>query len=196
LKLQPHLQDDADLQPLVGLYVNIKPVDAPLGGIPTEEGDETFNPFSTRPSRSSRRRNPTNGFDPRIQMEQLQQRISVARAEAGMLEDSLAYTAPEDLQQSEIVQEFYTKVLAWQDFVTQQLPWAQAEANKAHRAREEQQQQEEALGENAATMSSNGTSAEEKLLDSLLATHSEVHDALEHYHRGWLRISCIRKPTK
>ena len=88
-----------------------------------------------------------------------------------MLTDSLAYTTPQEVGSSEIVQEFYAKVLAWQDFVVQELPWAQAEADKAHRAREGS---ETAMTEAAP---------EEKFLDNLLATHGEIQDALDQYHR-------------
>lgn len=155
------------------LYVNIKPADAPLAGIPLEEDDTTFVPFTQRSSRRSRR---GNGFDPAVQQEQLIQRISVARAEAGMLTDSLAYTSPEEVGKSEIVQEFYAKVLAWQDFVVEQLPWAQAEADRAHQAREAVPAEQRPAGEQAPTK-------EETLLDSLLHANGEVSEALAHYHR-------------
>ena len=168
------VQDDADLQPIVMLHVNIKPADAPLDGIPLEEGDTTFIPYTER---VSRRRRDRNGFDPTVQLEQLTQRISVARAETGMLTDSLAYTSPDEVGKSEIVQEFYAKVLAWQDFVVEQLPWAQAEADKAHQAREAVPLEGRPVAEQQ------GSTREEALLDSLLHANGEISEALAHYHR-------------
>lgn len=168
-------QDDADLQPISMLYINIKPADAPLAGIPLEEEDTTFVPFTERAARRSRR--GRNGFDPAVQHEQLSQRISVARAEAGMLTDSLAYTSPDEVGKSEIVQEFYAKVLAWQDFVVDQLPWVQAEADKAHEGREAiPVEQRPSAGEA-------GSTKEEVLLDSMLQANGEISEALAHYHR-------------
>ena len=45
-----------------------------------------------------------NAFNPEVQMQQLVHRISVAKAEAGMLNESLAYTSSDNFDKNEIVQ--------------------------------------------------------------------------------------------
>lgn len=55
--------------------------------------------------------------------------------------------------------------------MTEQIPWAQAEADRSHRERETN-------GESAQ-----GQTPEEKVLDELLAAHGEIQDALAIYHR-------------
>lgn len=89
-----------------------------------------------------------------------------------------------------ILQEFYPKVLAWQDFVVQQIPWAQAEADRVHRekgeAAEHGRKTENSEGqrnEDAAQTRLDEAAPEEKMLDVLLAANSEIIEALGDYHR-------------
>ncbi|KAK9893466.1 hypothetical protein P389DRAFT_213068 [Cystobasidium minutum MCA 4210] len=155
-------QGDADLLPLMSLYQDVRPASAPRDGLPVEDGDKTFEPgaeFGQRAS-NSRRSHRRNNFDPAVQVEQLKQRATVARSEASMLNETLAFTSPEDFADYQIVQEFYRKALAWQQFVSEQLPWVQAEAMKDEPT----------------------AKGYEEVLDLLLSANGEINDALKLYH--------------
>lgn len=95
----------------MSLYQDVRPASAPRDGLPVEDGDKTFEPgaeFGQRAS-NSRRSHRRNNFDPAVQVEQLKQRATVARSEASMLNETLAFTSPEDFADNQIVQEFYRK---------------------------------------------------------------------------------------
>lgn len=106
-----YTQGDIDLQPLVMLYHDVRPANAPADGLPVEEEDKTFEPgvdFGQQMFSSRRSRRPNN-LDPVTQVEQLKQRATVARSEASMLNETLAFTPPEEMETNQIVQEFYRK---------------------------------------------------------------------------------------
>lgn len=93
------------------LYHDVRPPTAPADGLAVEEGDTTFEPgveFGQQ-AYTSRRTRRQNNFDPAAQVEQLKHRALVARSEASMLNETLAFTAPEEMESNQIVQEFYRK---------------------------------------------------------------------------------------
>lgn len=93
------------------LYHDVRPPTAPGDGLPVEEGDKTFEPgpeFGQQAYTSRRTRKP-NAFDPATQVDQLKHRATVARSEAGMLNETLAFTPPDEMENNQIVQEFYRK---------------------------------------------------------------------------------------
>ena len=93
------------------LYHDVRPATAPADGLPVEDGDQTFEPgadfgqhaYNPRQSRRNDR------FDPTTRVDQLKHRATVAKSEASMLNETLAFTAPEEMESNEIVQEFYRK---------------------------------------------------------------------------------------
>lgn len=97
------------------LYQDIRPPNAPKDGIPVEDGDPTFEPgvdFGQHYRTGRRHRTGRAGgapFDPALQLDQLKHRAMVARSEAGMLNEALAFTAPDELEKNAIIQEFYKK---------------------------------------------------------------------------------------
>lgn len=97
----------------MNLYREARPATAPADGLSVEEGDTTFEPgvdFGNQQQQPyTRRSRRANNFDPAVQIDQLKHRATVARSEAGMLNETLAFTPPEEMAESEIVQEFYRK---------------------------------------------------------------------------------------
>lgn len=104
-------QGDIDLQPLVMLYHDVRPATAPADGLPVEDGDQTFEPGADfgQQAYNPRRSRRNDRFDPAAQVDQLKHRATVAKSEASMLHETLAFTAPEEMESNEIVQEFYRK---------------------------------------------------------------------------------------
>lgn len=93
------------------LYHDVRPPTAPADGLPVEEGDKTFEPGADfgQHMLSARRARRQNDFDPATQVEQLKHRATVAKSEASMLNETLAFTPPEEMEKNQIVQEFYRK---------------------------------------------------------------------------------------
>lgn len=95
----------------MNLYQDVRPATAPRDGLPIEDGDKTFEPGAEfgQQAYTSRRSRRNNNFDPAVQIEQLKHRATVAKSEASMLNETLAFTPPEEVAENEIVQEFYRK---------------------------------------------------------------------------------------
>ena len=86
---------------ILQVYQSVKPADAPADGIPIDEADNTFNPISFSKQSSRTRRNPQ--FDLERQMDQNIHRAKVAKSEAAMLSETLAYTSAETVESNDIV---------------------------------------------------------------------------------------------
>jgi hypothetical protein len=91
------------------LYQEVRPATAPSDGLSVEEGDPTFEPGPDFGHNHRSRRQPGVASNPAMQAERLRQRATVARSEAGMLTETLAFTPAEELESNQIVQEFYKK---------------------------------------------------------------------------------------
>lgn len=94
-------QGDRDMNSILQVYQSVKPAEAPADGIPIDEADNTFNPisFSKQPLRTRRNQQ----YDPDRQMDQNIHRAKVARSEAAMLSETLAYTSAETVESNDIV---------------------------------------------------------------------------------------------
>ncbi|EPQ55785.1 hypothetical protein GLOTRDRAFT_60574 [Gloeophyllum trabeum ATCC 11539] len=134
---------------------------------------ETVTPKSRKHKSSQKNR----VIPPEEDMRRLFQECKVGRGNAALLSESLAFAKPEDLQEKDVIREFYYKCRASQELIYAQIPWASAGAERSRLAA-------------AARDSANfpGTdeepaapTPEEQLLAALLEANEELQEALRLY---------------
>ncbi|KAG0147402.1 hypothetical protein CROQUDRAFT_42959 [Cronartium quercuum f. sp. fusiforme G11] len=174
-------QRDRDLQVFTQLYNKIKPPDGPMGGAPLDEDDLTFTPGSAR---SVRVPAPPIAVQTPLPepVRDLRAEAEVARANARLLIEALAYTNPAEMDSNELIQEFHSKCLQNQNQLLDDIPWATAQAEQA---RLHASSTPTLPNTNPFAPLVNGAvrdvCKEEELLATLLAAHSDLIDAFRQY---------------
>ncbi|KAH9818918.1 hypothetical protein DFH28DRAFT_888022 [Melampsora americana] len=191
-------QHDRDLQVFTHLYNKIKTPDSPMGGAPLEENDKTFTP--TPIPRRSNQSDPLHsqqfvGLQPVAPvMRDLKAEAEVARNNARLLIEALAYTTPAEMESNELIQEFHSKCLHHQNQLFDDIPWAtaQAEQSRLYASSITHSHPLPATNPYAPLLngvgvgsspdpSSIGMTKEEELLNVLLSANSELVDGFRQY---------------
>ncbi|KAG2152802.1 hypothetical protein DEU56DRAFT_977193 [Suillus clintonianus] len=131
---------DHDWDGFCALWIRLKPADKPDVGIPFDIEDAMFSPpiGSTRPpieeppSRSLRQRGV---IPPEDDIKRLFQECKIAKGNATVLSEMLAYAKPEQIEGSQIL-EYLTKCRGSQELIYTQIPWASAGAERSRSDRE------------------------------------------------------------
>jgi len=112
----------------------------------------------------------------------VQTEANVAKSNARLLIEALAFTSPAEMESNPIIQEFHAKCLQNQNQLMDDIPWATEQAARA-RTYHQQQQQQQAVPPHTQEPALNGevTSREEQLLSLLLSANSELVDAFRQY---------------
>ncbi|WWC87356.1 uncharacterized protein L201_002245 [Kwoniella dendrophila CBS 6074] len=115
---------------------------------------------------------PNHGEDIR----KLTDECTAAKESARVLSEALVFTKPEDLDHKPVIQEFYRKVFLAHESLTNQMDWAQAEANRSR-------ERHAVLTLDGSPNSDNTKhdTLEEKALAILLEAHSALGEALKQH---------------
>ncbi|EFP78750.1 uncharacterized protein PGTG_04706 [Puccinia graminis f. sp. tritici CRL 75-36-700-3] len=144
---------DEDLSAFTNHYNKIKPSDAPLNGIPLDESDGMFAPIPVNPTSVSpgqahqqqqqqqQQQQPMAVYPPQSTqdglpapipvMRDVREEAEIARCNARLLVEALAFTQPAEMETNEIIQEFHTKCLQSQNQLMDDIPWATEQAEHA-----------------------------------------------------------------
>ncbi|WAQ89981.1 hypothetical protein PtA15_11A673 [Puccinia triticina] len=198
-------QHDEDLSAFTHFYNKVKPSDAPLNGTPLNASDGMFAPIPVNPTPGPPPQQQATGlYPPQPTLEAVQQTIpamrdvreeaEIARCNARLLIEALAFTHPSEMESNEIIQEFYTKCYQSRNQLMDDIPWATEQAEHARAYYERQaaaaqsaQPREPRVGrtnpyENeGAPNGERGSSREEQLLSLLLSVNTELVDAFRQY---------------
>ncbi|EGF98237.1 uncharacterized protein MELLADRAFT_118577 [Melampsora larici-populina 98AG31] len=184
-------QHDGDLQAFTHLYNKIKPSDSPMGGAPLDESDHTFTPTSK--PRSSNQSNHLHHSQQAVApvMRDLKAEAEVARSNARLLIEALAYTTPAEMENNELIQEFHSKCLHHQNQLLDDIPWAtaQAEQSRLYASSITTSHPLPATNPYAPLLNgvgtppdpSSGLTKEEELLNVLLLANSDLVDGFRQY---------------
>jgi hypothetical protein len=132
---------DRDRDSFRALWTRLKPVDKPDVGIPFDTDDAMFSPpiVPTRPQieeRPSRKSLHQRGvIPPEEDMKRLFQECKIAKGNATVLSEMLAYAKPEQIEGS-LIPEFLAKCRGSQELIYTQIPWASAGAERSRNDRE------------------------------------------------------------
>ncbi|KAA1133294.1 hypothetical protein PGTUg99_020320 [Puccinia graminis f. sp. tritici] len=212
---------DEDLSAFTNHYNKIKPSDAPLNGIPLDESDGMFAPIPVNPASVSpgqaqqqqqqqQQQQPMAVYPPQSTqdglpapipvMRDVREEAEIARCNARLLVEALAFTQPAEMETNEIIQEFHTKCLQSQNQLMDDIPWATEQAEHARVYYEQQAAAAAAQGRatqgpepprrvsrtnpytnEGVANGERGASREEQLLSLLLSANSELVDAFRQY---------------
>ncbi|GAA98912.1 uncharacterized protein L969DRAFT_18525 [Mixia osmundae IAM 14324] len=196
------LQADTDFSRITALYNRVKQLEDPINGAPLDPDDATFDPPILETTRRSKREQAAAGFQSspsgEYHTKNLKKEAEVALHSARMLQETLQFTQPEDMDSNELINEFYAQCQQRQFMFIDAIPWATSEADRARSAAQAQHlrdhaasaTQDEALAASnpfadtaAAAMNAPGAEEthEEKLLDLLLSANSEIVEAFRLY---------------
>lgn len=131
-------------------------------------------PEQNRPEIASRKQGTNGVISYEEDVRRLFQECNIGKGNAQLLSEALAFAAPEDLREKEIIKEFYAKSRASQDLIHTQIPWASA---SAERSRAQQVQQRAQHINNSPPP----VTTEEKLLAELLKANEDLIEALRIY---------------
>ncbi|PLW46311.1 hypothetical protein PCANC_11214 [Puccinia coronata f. sp. avenae] len=208
-------QDDQDLSAFTHYYNKIKPSYAPLNGTPLLESDPGL---FTPPVHS----NSTTQQDQLYQHEQeglretmpmmrdVKAEAEVARSNARLLIEALAFTSPAEMEANAIIQEFHSKCLQSQNQLMDDIPWATEQAARARTYYAQhapggptQQGGRNGGGQGEEHCEMNGmASREEQLLSLLLSANSELvdafrqHDELERLARNEREVRLVEERSR
>ncbi|WVR04273.1 hypothetical protein IAU60_001273 [Kwoniella sp. DSM 27419] len=115
---------------------------------------------------------PNHGEDIR----RLVDECTAARESARVLTEALVYTRPEELEHKPIIGEFYRKVFLAHESLTNQMDWAQAEAQRSH-----ERHGGLTLDGNPDADNTHGDTPEEQALANLFEAHSALAEALRQH---------------
>lgn len=190
-------QHDGDLQAFTHLYNKIKTPDSPMGGAPLDESDKTFTP--TAIPRHSNHSHPIPSQQSVVAqpvapvMRDLKAEAEVARSNARLLIEALAYTTPAEMESNELIQEFHSKCLHHQNQLFDDIPWATAQAEQARLyassittshplpATNPYAPLLNGVGVGTPPHASSGITKEEELLNVLLSANSDLVDGFRQY---------------
>ncbi|KAG2361369.1 hypothetical protein BDR07DRAFT_1359012, partial [Suillus spraguei] len=128
---------DRDRDSFRNLWMRLKPADKPDVGIPFDTEDAMFSPsivppIKERPSRKNRHQRGI--IPPEENIKRLFQECKIAKGNATVLSEMLAFVKPGQIEGS-LIPEFLLKCRASQELIYTQIPWA---AVSAERLRSEQ----------------------------------------------------------
>ncbi|KAH9460861.1 hypothetical protein Pst134EA_017174 [Puccinia striiformis f. sp. tritici] len=196
-------QHDEDLRGFTNFYNKIKPIEAPLNGTALNETDGIFTPIVTPVPTSQESiqaqqpiytSHPLNG--PTIPaLRDVRAEAEVARSNARLLIEALAFTPPSEMESNEIIQEFHAKCLQSQNQLMDDIPWATEQATQARQYQnqlEKDQSEEVGVGRvnpyssthtstNSEEEDEGGNTKQEELLSLLLAVNNELVDGFKQY---------------
>ncbi|KAG2035483.1 hypothetical protein BDR03DRAFT_962355 [Suillus americanus] len=132
---------DRDRDGFRALWMRLKPIDKPDVGVPFDTEDAMFSPpiVPTRPpieERPSRKSLHQRGvIPPEEDMKRLFQECKIAKGNATVLSEMLAYAKPDQTEGS-LIPEFLAKCRGSQELIYTQIPWASAGAERSRNERE------------------------------------------------------------
>lgn len=172
------MQNDRDLSSLTNLYNKVKAPTDPIGGSSQDAEDPVFDP-QIDSQRSARHRSGHEQIN-------LAKEAQMAKSSANMLTEALSFTKPDDLDDNDLIKEFYANCQHAQSIFVDALPWVTAQAEQAARAKRESNEP----GENerrpeidppASVAPSTTPTQEEKLLHDMLEANTELQAAFTMY---------------
>ncbi|KAI0082116.1 hypothetical protein K474DRAFT_1767913 [Panus rudis PR-1116 ss-1] len=195
--------------PFKTLWRKLKAPGQPDEGIPFDADDTMFNPPMTpvprsnaspipphqRPHHAKQKPSEARIIPPEEDIRRLFQECKVAKGNASLLSEALAFAKPEDLKNKPIIKEFYARCRASQELIYTQIPWASANAEKsraiaaANRDSTVMKRKNSAGTPRSTVLSiaseteenSAGSTVEEKLLAALLGALEELAEAIRIY---------------
>ncbi|KAJ2936193.1 hypothetical protein H1R20_g906, partial [Candolleomyces eurysporus] len=142
-----------------------------------------------------RRKSPTrNRIIPLEEdIRRLMQECKIGQGNASLLSQALVNCQPEEVQKSEIINEFILKCRSSQELIYAQIPWATAQAERSRVARDQDNETRKRNNEPQRNgKAGDDETIEEKLLGNLLAANGELIEALRQYD-DLVRIAEERK---
>ncbi|OAX40769.1 hypothetical protein K503DRAFT_583300 [Rhizopogon vinicolor AM-OR11-026] len=132
---------DRDKDGFRTLWMRLKPADKPDVGVPFNTEDAMFSPpivparppIEERPSRKSLHQRGV--IPPEEDMKRLFQECKIAKGNANVLSEMLAFAKPEQVDRG-VIPEFLAKCRASQELIYTQIPWASAGAERSRCERE------------------------------------------------------------
>ncbi|KAG2145564.1 hypothetical protein BD769DRAFT_1346935 [Suillus cothurnatus] len=200
---------DRDRDSFRALWTRLKPVDKPDVGIPFDTDDAMFSPpivptrpqieevssfwfviysgalinspalffYFIRPSRKSLHQRGV--IPPEEDMKRLFQECKIAKGNATVLSEMLAYAKPEQIEGS-LIPEFLAKCRGSQELIYTQIPWASAGAERSRNDRERNAEGNGRMKSQPDVQFKEQT-LEEGLLDALLDANEALLGALRMY---------------
>ncbi|MBW0520296.1 hypothetical protein O181_060011 [Austropuccinia psidii MF-1] len=138
--LTHQFQHDNNLAGFSNLYNKFKPPSAPSNGFVLDQSDGLFTPASVAPSTTHAQANhPQQSIPHHSQqnpsglpvMRDVRAEAEIARSNARLLIEALAFTIPSEMESNEIIKEFHGKCLQSQNQLLDDIPWATAQAEQA-----------------------------------------------------------------
>ncbi|KAJ7279096.1 hypothetical protein C8J57DRAFT_1502922 [Mycena rebaudengoi] len=183
------------------LWRRVRPFNKPENGIPLADDDVIFKPTIRHMHDYE---NSTSSIIPTVQsdgglltdhskiskdMHQIFHECKIGSGNAELLSSALIVAAPEDLNNA-VIKEFYTKCRESQQNILLQIPWA-VEATRSRVAKEDTGNEHDQMHETSTSKLNTSTphfespmstlTCEEQVLADLLATSTEILEALQMY---------------
>ncbi|KNZ53713.1 hypothetical protein VP01_315g8 [Puccinia sorghi] len=181
-------QHDQDLCAFTNYYNKIRPSHAPINGTPVAESE--YGLFASPPHLTQQQQQQQQQPSQDVArgttipvMRDVQAEANVAKSNARLLIEALAFTSPTEMESNPIIQEFHAKCLQNQNQLMDDIPWATEQAARVRTYHQQTQQQQQAAPTHTQEPSLNEevNSREEQLLSLLLSANSELVDAFRQY---------------
>ncbi|KAH9450564.1 hypothetical protein Pst134EB_018095 [Puccinia striiformis f. sp. tritici] len=185
---------------VLGHEFQIKPIEAPLNGTALNETDGIFTPIVTPVPTSQESiqaqqpiytSHPLNG--PTIPaLRDVRAEAEVARSNARLLIEALAFTPPSEMESNEIIQEFHAKCLQSQNQLMDDIPWATEQATQARQYQNQlEKDQSEEVGVGRVNPYSSTHTINNELVDGF-----KQYDELESLARNEREIRLVEERSK